>query len=160
VYFDRAKTWHISELASYDLNQRKQGIDLTRGDTVQVQGGTGKTLGIVDMGLAGYALCQVRDDRGNALPEALRGARDRAFGLGPEVDITLAPIRSRITFALLSRHRCQSTTLRTDHVDWIHGLGAPLMVKDKVHFRPFYAVANSNPDLARRTSGENWREIP
>ena len=97
VYFDRAKTWHISELASYDLNQRKQGIDLTRGDTVQVQGGTGKTLGIVDVGLAGYALWQVRDDRGSALPEVFRGARDRAFGLGPEVDITLAPIRSRIT---------------------------------------------------------------
>lgn len=97
VYFDRSKTWHISELASYDLNQSKQGIDLTRGDTVQVQGGTGKTLGIVDVGLAGYALWQVRDDRGNALPEALRGARDRAFGLGPEVDITLAPISSRIT---------------------------------------------------------------
>lgn len=97
VYFDRAKTWHISELASYDLNQRKQGIDLTRGDTVQVQGGTGKTLGIVSLGLAGYALWQVRDDRGSALPEVLRGARDRAFGLGPEVDFTLARIRSRIT---------------------------------------------------------------
>jgi hypothetical protein len=97
VYFDRAKTWHISELVSYDLNQRKQGVDLTRGDTVQVQGGAGKTLGIVDVGLAAYALWQVRDDRGNALPEALRGARDRTVGLGPEVDITLAPIRSRIT---------------------------------------------------------------
>jgi hypothetical protein len=97
VYFDRAKTWHISELASYDLNQRKRGIDLTRGDTVQVQGGAGKTLGIVDVGVAGYALWQVRDDRGSALPEALRGARDRAFGLGPEVDVTLAPLHSRIT---------------------------------------------------------------
>jgi hypothetical protein len=97
VYFDRAKTWHASALASYDLNQRKQGIDLTRGDTVQVQGGTGKTLGIVNVGLAAYALWQVRDDRGSALPEALRGARDRVFGLGPEVDITLAPIRGRVT---------------------------------------------------------------
>ena len=97
MYFDRAKTWHISGLASYDLNQRKRGIDLTRGDTIQFQGGAGKTLGIVDVGLAGYALWQVRDDRGNDLPEPLRGARDRAFGLGPEIDITLAPIRSRIT---------------------------------------------------------------
>ena len=97
VYFDRAKTWHISGLASYDLNRRKRGIDLTRGDTIQFQGGAGKTLGIVDVGLAGYALWQVRDDRGNDLPEPLRGARDRAFGLGPEIDITLAPIRSRIT---------------------------------------------------------------
>jgi hypothetical protein len=97
VYFDRAKTWHISGLASYDLNRRKRGIDLTRGDTVQFQGGTGKTLGIVDVGLAGYALFQVRDDRGYDLPEPLRGARDRAFGLGPEIDITLAAVRSRFT---------------------------------------------------------------
>jgi hypothetical protein len=97
VYFDRAKTWHLSGLASYDLNRRKRGIDLTRGDTVQLQGGAGKTLGIVDVGLAGYALWQVRDDRGKDLPVPLRGARDRAFGLGPEIDITLAPVRSRIT---------------------------------------------------------------
>jgi len=97
VYFDRAKTWHVSALASYDLNRRKRHIDITRGDTVQVQGGAGKTLGIVDVGLAGYALWQVRDDRGNDLPAPLRGARDRAIGLGPEIDITLARIRSRFT---------------------------------------------------------------
>ncbi len=97
VYFDRAKTWHISGLASYELNQRKRGIDITRGDTIQVQGGAGKTLRSVDVGLAGYALWQVRDDRGADLPEPLRGAIDRAVGLGPEIDFTLAPIRSRIT---------------------------------------------------------------
>lgn len=96
LYFDRSKTWNISEYASYDLNQPKQGIDITRGDTFQVQGGTGKTLGIVDLGLAAYGLWQVRDDRGNDVPESLRGARDRAFGLGPEIDIRL-PIHSRIT---------------------------------------------------------------
>jgi hypothetical protein len=97
VYFDRAKTWHISGLASYDLNQRKRGIDITRGDTIQVQGGAGKTLRSVDVGVAIYALRQVRDDRGADLPQPLRGATDRAFGLGPEIDFTLAPIRSRIT---------------------------------------------------------------
>jgi hypothetical protein len=96
VYFDRAKKWHISGLASYDLNRGARGIDLTRGDTVQFQGGAGKTLGIVDFGLAGYALWQVRDDRGNDVPESVRGARDRVFGLGPEIDFTLAPLRSRI----------------------------------------------------------------
>jgi hypothetical protein len=97
VYFDRAKTWHISALTSYNLNQHKRGIDITRGNTFQIQGGAGKILGIVNVGLAGYALWQVRDDRGNDLPEPLRGARDRAFGLGPEIDITLAAIRGRIS---------------------------------------------------------------
>jgi hypothetical protein len=97
VYFDRAKTWHISGLASYELNQRKRGIDITRGDTVQFQGGAGKTFRGVDVGLAGYGLWQVRDDRGADLPEPLRGAVERALGLGPEINFTLAPIRSRIT---------------------------------------------------------------
>jgi hypothetical protein len=97
LYFDRAKTWHLSELVSYDSNGRRRDIDLTRGNSVQFQGGAGKTLGIVIMGLAGYGLWQVRDDRGSAVPESLRGARDRAFGLGPEIDITWAAIRSRFT---------------------------------------------------------------
>jgi hypothetical protein len=97
VYFDRAKTWHVSGLASYELNQRNRGIDIRRGDTIQFQGGAGKTLRNVDVGLATYALRQVRDDRGADVPEPLLGARDRVFGLGPEIDITLAPIRSRIT---------------------------------------------------------------
>lgn len=103
-YFDRTKTWTISALASYDLNQRKEGIDITRGDTFQFQGGAGKTLRrpgktvrIVDMGVAGYGLWQVRADRGADLPQALRGLWDQDFGLGPEIDVTLAPIRSRFT---------------------------------------------------------------
>lgn len=91
------KEWNISALASYNLNQRKRDIDITRGDTVQVQGGAGRTLGKFDVGLAGYALWQVRDDRGADLPAALRGARDRVFGLGPEVDFTIVKIRSRLT---------------------------------------------------------------
>ncbi len=96
VYFDRAKTWNISAVASYDLNQRKQGIDITRGDTVQIQGGAGKRLRTVTVGVAAYGLWQVRDDRGADLPDALRGARDEALGLGPEIDIALARIRSRV----------------------------------------------------------------
>jgi len=104
VYFDRAKTWSVSALTNYDLNQRKEGIDITRGDTFQFQGGagktfrpSGKTLQSVNIGVAGYGLWQVRDDRGADLPAALRGARDLALGLGPELDSTLAPIRSQIT---------------------------------------------------------------
>ncbi len=104
VYFDRAKTWNVSGLASYALNQRKEGIDITRGDSIQFQGGAGKTLRragktlrSVDLGLAGYGLWQVRDNRGADLPDALRGARDLDLGLGPEIDISVAPIRSRVT---------------------------------------------------------------
>ena len=104
IYFDRAKTWSVSALTSFDLNQHKEGIDITRGDTFQFQGGAGKTfrppskaLQAVSIGVAGYGLWQVQDDRGAALPAALAGARDLALGLGPELDSTFAPIRSQIT---------------------------------------------------------------
>ena len=104
VYFDRAKRWSVSALTSFDLNQRKEGIDITRGDTFQFQGGAGKVfrrpgknLQTVGIGVAGYGLWQVLDDRGADLPAALRGARDLALGVGPEINSTLAPIRSQIT---------------------------------------------------------------
>ena len=104
VYFDRDKTWSVSALTSYDLNQHKEGVDITRGDTFQFQGGAGKTLRrpgkalqSMSIGVAGYGLWQVRDDRGADLPTALRGARDLNLGVGPELDSTLAPIRSQIT---------------------------------------------------------------
>jgi hypothetical protein len=96
VYFDRSKSWHVSELMSYDRNSRSEDLDLVRGDTFQFQGGAGKTLGVATMGLAGYGLWQVRDDRGSAVPVALRGARDRVFGLGPEIDIRIPAIRAKI----------------------------------------------------------------
>ena len=81
-----------------ELNARKLGIDLTRGSTLQLQGGAGTTLGrVVDLGLVGYALWQVSDDTGSALPPALRGARDRTYGAGAELGITFAEAHSRVT---------------------------------------------------------------
>src|SRR5262249_6568370 len=88
--FARGKrTAFLTALASYDLNLRKHGVDITRGDTLQVQGGVGvsRVNRAVELGLAGYALWQVRDDRGADLPSVLRGARDRVYGLGPEVAV-------------------------------------------------------------------------
>lgn len=97
VTFDRRATFTLSALGSYELNQRKLGIDITRGDPVQIQGGAGKTLfRLLDIGLVGYALWQVRDDRGSALPPVLRGARDRDYGIGVELGVTVREVRARI----------------------------------------------------------------
>ena len=97
VAFDRDRTWMLSALASYELNLRKLGIDITRGDTIQIQGGAGKTLfRVLDVGLVGYALWQVRDDRGSALPPVLRGARDRAYGLGVELGVAIPEVRAHL----------------------------------------------------------------
>lgn len=97
LFVDGARSWHVSALASYEHNERKLAIDLTRGATVQLQGGVGKTFaGVVDAGVVGYALWQVTDDSGAALPPSLRGARDRAYGLGAELGATIASARTRI----------------------------------------------------------------
>ena len=88
------REWHLSALASYDLNLRKRDIDITRGDTVQIQGGASYTVGrLVDVGVAGYALWQVTDDSGSALPPVLSGARDTVYGLGPEIDVRIPAAR-------------------------------------------------------------------
>jgi hypothetical protein len=119
VLLDGRRRWRASALLSYDLNQRKRGIDITRGDTLQIQGGAGgRLLGVVDLGVAGYALWQVCDDRGSALPAVLRGARDRVFGVGPEVGVEVAAIRGRARvryeWDLAARSRPQGSVLVFD----------------------------------------------
>ena len=52
---------------------------------------------MLDVGIAGFALWQVADDRGPDLPPALRGARERVLGIGPEIGITIPALRAKLT---------------------------------------------------------------
>lgn len=86
-----------SLLVSYFLNHRKRGVDIRRGSFLQLQGGA--ALLVVDpvtVGVSGYALWQTTDDSGSELPPPLRGARDRVFGLGPEIVVVVPALRSRL----------------------------------------------------------------
>lgn len=97
VYADEERRWFVSAMASYDLNQAKEGIDIRRGDTLTIQGGAGATLfGLVDVGVVGAALWQVRDDAGIDVPAALRGARDRVYALGGEIAVALPALQGRV----------------------------------------------------------------
>jgi len=98
IYASANRKAFVTALASYDLNLRKRGIDITRGDTLQVQGGVGleRFDRLVEFGVAGYGLWQVRPDRGADLPALLRGARDRVYGVGPEVAVLIKAIRSQV----------------------------------------------------------------
>jgi hypothetical protein len=98
VYLDDGKVWRISAISSYIANLTKRDIDIRRGDLFQIQGGIGAQINpAIEVGVAGYGLLQVTDDSGSDLPVALRGAQDRAYGMGPEVDFTLPAIRSTVT---------------------------------------------------------------
>jgi hypothetical protein len=119
--FDPSGTWTVSALASVEIAQRKLDEDVTRGSILQVQGGIGKKLRpFFDVGLAGYALWQLSEDRGADLPQVLRGQRDRSYGLGPEMSVAIAPIATRVTvryeheFAVRSRPEGQILVLELD----------------------------------------------
>jgi hypothetical protein len=98
LHFGPGKTLNLSALTSFDIYGTKLGIDIRRGDTVQVQGGLGAmAFGFVNLGVAGYALWQVTDYGGNALAAQLRGARDVVYGVGPEIDLAVAPLLGQLT---------------------------------------------------------------
>jgi hypothetical protein len=97
-YFDRARTWHLSVLSSFQLNGQKRRVDITRGASIQLQGGAGKTLyNLLDVGVIGYALWQVSDDSGSALPPVLIGIRQRGYAVGPEVGVRIPKIGARLS---------------------------------------------------------------
>ncbi len=98
IFFDDRRRWRVSALASYLHNHKKRDIEIVRGDSVLVQGGVGgRVYDGLELGVAGYALWQVTDDRGADLPPQLSGASERAFGLGPELGLLVPPLRSRVS---------------------------------------------------------------
>ena len=99
-------------MASYDAYSKKSGIDITRGDIVQLQGGAGFTIArIVDVGIVGAALWQVTDDSGSALPVALSGARDQAASAGGEAALTISALRTRLVVRYEHDFRVRSRPL-------------------------------------------------
>jgi hypothetical protein len=121
LHFEPTRTWTVSALASVEIHQRKLDDDVTSGSILQVQGGIGKTIRpFFEAGLAGYALWQLTEDRGADLPQVLRGQHDRSYGLGPEMSVTIAPLRTRVTlryeheFAVRSRPEGQILVLEID----------------------------------------------
>ncbi|HEY9229288.1 MAG TPA: transporter [Gemmatimonadaceae bacterium] len=94
LYSDSARTWRGSALLSYDMNGRKRGIDITRGNFLALQAGAGASIRrIFTVGVAGYGLWQVSNDRGSQLPARLTGSHTFGYGLGPEVDVTIPALR-------------------------------------------------------------------
>ncbi|HEU4997083.1 MAG TPA: transporter [Gemmatimonadaceae bacterium] len=97
LYLDTARHRRGSVLVSFERNQRRRGIESTRGNLLQVQGGAGTTVyPNVIAGVAWYALRQVSDDKGAGLALELAGARSRAYGLGPEIDLIIPRYRMRV----------------------------------------------------------------
>lgn len=85
VYFDDAKTWHLSVLTRTETHTRKRHTDIRPGNNFSLEWGLGKRLlpGF-DLGISGYCQWQFTRDSGSDVTWD-RDTRDRAFSVGPEV---------------------------------------------------------------------------
>jgi len=96
LFQDTTRASRLSALASYEINSRKRGIDIRRGDIIQIQGGAGIGVAkVLTVGVASFALWQVTADHGADIPPSLRGQWSRAFGVGPEMNVVIPSWHTR-----------------------------------------------------------------
>lgn len=124
LYLDDEKRWNLSGNFALEFHSDKRGTDIQVGDMATIQGGLGKTYYhkvegpipmIMNLGVDYYAQFKVTGDSGFDIPPALRGYKDRVFGLGPEFNVFLPKprlsllVRYEPEFA--ARNRSQGQTI-------------------------------------------------
>ena len=81
-YPDTEKTWAISVLNRYEINQEQQDTHVTYGQTFTMELGVSKTVAKgLDVGLVGYWSQQVTENTGPFTTDSL----SHVFALGPEI---------------------------------------------------------------------------
>ena len=89
VFFDKARDWHASLSAFYDINGKKKDLDWTTGNPVTLMYGIGRNYGSGMLkgwaGVAGYAQWQVMHTTGADAPLAARLNKTTIYGAGPEL---------------------------------------------------------------------------
>ena len=92
AYFDKARSWHLSALAAYEIHTDKEDTDVRVGDIFTIEGGLGKSFmeGAVNVGLAYMGQWKVTDDDfGGIPPPGFPVGRHRIFSAGPELTVPL-----------------------------------------------------------------------
>jgi hypothetical protein len=104
LYFDKAKSWSFSVLNRYEFNTESRDTYAIPGQVLTIEGGLAKALSkIVEVGVAGYYQQQTtRDSNGSS------GDRDRVFGLGPEVSVTIPDWMTFVSLRYLCEFEAQS----------------------------------------------------
>jgi hypothetical protein len=96
IYLDQKKLWSVAGTFALEFHTDKKGTSINVGDMATIQGGVGRTFyrkvsgpipQIFNLGAAYYAQFKVTGDSGSDIPPALRGFKDRVFGLGPEFNV-------------------------------------------------------------------------
>jgi hypothetical protein len=95
-YLDQTRTWNFATTAFYEIHTEKKDSDIRVGDILTLEGGLGKSFmdGAMNAGIAYYAQWKTTDDdfgaNSDLLPPGFTTAKNRGFGLGPEINIPLA----------------------------------------------------------------------
>ncbi len=112
-YVDADKLWSVSALNRYEFNTQKDGATYTPGQAYTLEWGVGRTLSkTAEVGVSGYYQQQVTEDSGPGKPNG--PVRDRAAGVGPEVNLFYAPCKVnfslRYAYEFLAESRLQGHT--------------------------------------------------
>ena len=92
VYFDKAHMYHVSTLASFDFQSKKEGSDTKVGNTMNLEGGAGADFlkGGLTAGLVYYTTLKLSADQIDGFPDILIRGKNKVFALGPEMSLALA----------------------------------------------------------------------
>ncbi len=89
VYLGEAKNWHVAGAMYYDINQKKRSTDVKVGQYMTIEGGAGRSFikGAASAGLAYVVQLKTTDDSGADIPRLLPRGKNKAYGLGPEINM-------------------------------------------------------------------------
>lgn len=112
VYFDAEKTWALSLLNRYEINQEEEDTDITPGNQWTLEWGISKSLKpTIDVGLVGYYQLQTTEDSGTGSSNE----RDQVLAFGPEVSMfcpNMGLLTSlRYNYEVLAKDRPQGQTI-------------------------------------------------
>jgi hypothetical protein len=104
AFFDRAKSWSIAALGSFETASEKEDVDIKVGNILTVEGGLGKSFfdGAAQIGAAYFAQWKLSKDRIGSNP-SINLNKARTFGIGPEVALPI-PLRKKVVALVRARY--------------------------------------------------------
>lgn len=108
IAVSKSRAITLSLLSTWELNQKKVGIDIKPGPMLTLEYGLGKKFlkGALNLGASGYYYRKLSPDSGTDVADIKRGIHDQSMGLGPEVQLTL-PIKAPLFVQLGFRYQPQ-----------------------------------------------------
>ena len=111
-YFDKEKTWALSLLNRYEINQEETDTHITPGNEWTLEWGLSKKINpVVNLGIVGYYQLQTTKDSG----DNASSVRDQVLAFGPEISLVSPDLglftSLRYEFEVMARDRPQGQTV-------------------------------------------------